>query len=175
MYKDFNVYKSKILEELSFISPDIFEDKRGILYTAFLKNEIEKLLPNNLNFIHDKFAFSKKDVIRGIHGDFNSWKLVTCVSGKVFQVIVDNRVESKNYLKYDSLILDSSIPCSVLIPPGFGNAFQVMSKNAVYYYKLAYSGDYKDSDEQFTLKWNDRNININWPNDKPVLSDRDKI
>ena len=83
------------------------------------------------------------------------------------------RKESKTYLKHFSLILDGSSPKSVLIPPGFGNAFQVLSDNAVYNYKLAYSGDYIDADEQFTLKWNDERILIDWPIKNPILSSRD--
>ena len=173
MYNDFKIHKSKILEEVTFITPDIFNDSRGSLYTTFLKDKFENLLPQNISFLHDKFAVSKKNVLRGIHGDFFSWKLITCVSGRIFQVIVDNRKDSKNYLKYDSVIIDSSSPYSVLIPPGFGNAFQVLSKEAVYHYKLAYLGGYRDADEQFTLKWNDNRINIIWPNNNPILSERD--
>ncbi len=173
MYNDFEIHKSKILKEVTFIRPDVFNDTRGSLYTTFLKDDIESLLPENMNFVHDKFAFSKRNVLRGIHGDFHSWKLITCVSGSIFQVIVDNRKDSKNYLKYDSIVIDSSSPSSVLIPPGFGNAFQVLSESAVYHYKLAYIGEYKDANEQFTLKWNDNRINISWPNNNPALSDRD--
>ena len=173
MYNDFKIYKSKILEEVTIINPDIFNDSRGSLYTTFLKDKFENLLPQNISFVHDKFAVSKKNVLRGIHGDFFSWKLISCVYGKIFQVVVDNRKESKTYLEHFGLILDGSSPKSVLIPPGFGNAFQVLSDNAVYNYKLAYSGDYRDADEQFTLKWNDERISIDWPNNNPILSERD--
>lgn len=173
MYNDFTIIKSKTLPEVQIIKPDVFKDSRGLLYTTFLKNEIENLLTTKASFVHDKFAISKKNVLRGIHGDFFSWKLITCVYGRIFQVVVDNRKESKTYLKHFSLFLESSTPKSVLIPPGFGNAFQVLSENAVYNYKLAYSGAYKDADEQFTLKWNDQRISIDWPNNNPILSNRD--
>ena len=175
MYNDFKIHKSNILDEVTIITPDIFNDSRGSLYTTFLKDKFEDLLPQNISFVHDKFAVSKKNVLRGIHGDFFSWKLISCVYGKIFQVVVDNRKDSKNYLKHFGLFLDGSSPKSVLIPPGFGNAFQVLSDNAVYNYKLAYSGDYRDADEQFTLKWNDERILIDWPNKNPILSDRDSI
>lgn len=175
MYDDFKIHKSNILDEVTIITPDVFNDDRGSLYTTFLKDKFENLLPQNISFIHDKFAVSKKNVLRGIHGDFFSWKLISCVYGKIFQVVVDNRKDSKTYLKHFGLFLDGSSPKSVLIPPGFGNAFQVLSDNAVYNYKLAYSGDYRDADEQFTLKWNDERILINWPNKNPILSDRDSI
>jgi len=175
MYNDFRIERSNILEEVTIITPDVFYDQRGSLYTTYLRDELEKLLPQNLNFVHDKFATSKKNVLRGIHGDFFSWKLITCVHGKIFQVVVDNRVDSINYLKYFALIIDGASPKSVLIPPGFGNAFQVLSDNAVYNYKLAYSGDYRDADEQFTLRWNDERIMIDWPGKNPILSERDSF
>jgi dTDP-4-dehydrorhamnose 3,5-epimerase len=62
----------------------------------------------------------------------------------------------------------------ILMPPGFGNAFLVTSDYAVYNYKLAYDDVYNDHDKQFTYKWNDKKININWPIKDPILSNRDK-
>jgi dTDP-4-dehydrorhamnose 3,5-epimerase len=93
MYNDFEIYKSNILDEVIFINPDVFKDSRGSLYTTFLKDKFENLLPQNISFVHDKFAVSKKNVLRGIHGDFFSWKLISCVYGQIFQVVVDNRKE----------------------------------------------------------------------------------
>ena len=63
---------------------------------------------------------------------------------------------------------------SVLLPPGIGNAFYVRSEAAVYHYKLAYLGDYFDAADQFSVKWNDPEIAIEWPTNHPILSDRDK-
>jgi len=116
----------------------------------------------------------KKNVLRGIHGDFKSYKIVQCVYGKIFQVVVDCRKDSPNYLKYDSFELSHNNPKLIVIPPGFGNAFQVLNDFAIYNYKLAYIGNYNDFDQQFTYKWNDKIININWPIKTPVLSNRDK-
>ena len=56
-----------------------------------------------------------------------------------------------------------------------GNAYYVSSTQAVYHYKLAYLGNYLDSNDQFTYKWNDKNLGINWPMKKPILSDRDSL
>ena len=61
----------------------------------------------------------------------------------------------------------------VLIPPGLGNAFFVKSEFATYHYKLAYQGDYVDSEDQFTVAWDDPRINIDWPSKDPILSERD--
>ena len=112
--------------------------------------------------------------MRGIHGDYESYKLINCVYGKIFQVVVDCRKKSPTYLKYDSFELNHNDPKLILIPPGFGNAFQVVSNYSIYNYKLAYLGDYNDYDKQFTYKWNDDRIGIKWPLTKPILSKRDK-
>ena len=127
-----------------------------------------------LSMCHSKFAVNRQSVLRGIHGDFESWKLVHCVYGEIYQVVVDCRKESPNYLQYDSFKLSHDEPKLILMPPGFGNAFLVLSKNAVYNYKLAYQGSYNDYDSQFTYNWKDDRIGIDWPLKNPILSDRDK-
>ena len=68
-----------------------------------------------------------------------------------FQVIVDYRPNSQTYMKWQSFILDNENKKMILVPPGFANGFYVMSKTAVYHYKLAYSGNYNDADDQFTI------------------------
>ena len=132
------------------------------------------MVNNNLSFRHDKFSYSKKNVLRGIHGDHKTWKLVTCVYGEIFQVVVDCRKNSDTYLKWEKFIIKECEPTLILIPPNMGNAFYVSSDSAVYHYKLAYEGSYVDADEQFSLKWNDPKINIHWPTTTPILSERDK-
>jgi dTDP-4-dehydrorhamnose 3,5-epimerase len=170
---NFNFKESNVINGVWIITPTIAEDNRGNIWTSFLKDEIEKLLPGNLYFKHDKFSQSKQNVLRGIHGDEKSWKLVTCVHGSIQQVAVDCRKESDTFTKYESFEINQINQISVLIPPRFGNAYFVRSKNAVYHYKLAYEGDYIDAGEQFSYKWNDPTFNIKWPNDKPILSTRD--
>ena len=174
MYSDFEIKSSSVFNDVKVISPDVFRDKRGFIFTDYLETFFQKEFNPALKFLHSKNAFNYKKVIRGIHGDFDTYKLVQCLFGEVFQVIVDCRKESRTYLKYDSFLLSYNDPKMILIPPGFGNAFAVMSEYAIYNYKLAYSGSYNDYDKQFTHKWNDKRININWPVNNPVLSKRDK-
>jgi dTDP-4-dehydrorhamnose 3,5-epimerase len=172
--KDFSVKSSKILSEVKIFKPTVNLDIRGSLYTNYHADIFKNYIPNDINFKHDKFSKSNKNVLRGIHGDFSTWKLVTCLNGKIFQVVVDCNKESKTFLKYDSFIMENKNPFSVLIPPGYGNAFLVLSKDAVYHYKLAYKGDYLDYDQQFTFNWNNKRINVDWPIKNPILSNRDK-
>lgn len=175
MYNDFRIYNSKVFgDQVKVICPDIFEDKRGFLYTDFLESFFSSEFNIESKFVHSKFAYNKKNVLRGIHGDYDSYKLVNCVYGKIFQVVVDCREDSTTFLKHESFELSHDEPKLILIPPGFGNAFQVISDHAMYNYKLAYFGDYNDHDKQFTFKWNDERISIEWPINNPILSERDK-
>ena len=170
---DFHIRKSEILEDVKIIIPSVHSEKRGEIWTSFSKDVFGKLLPENLQFNHDKFSSSYKNVLRGIHGDHKSWKLVSCVSGDVMQVAVDMRENSRSLLKWEAYNLGDTDHSMILLPPGFGNAFYVKSAVATYHYKLAYIGDYIDADEQFSIAWDDPRLSINWPVDDPILSERD--
>ena len=170
----FEICKSKLIQGVKIIKPSVSSDLRGNIWTSFLTDELQKLLPSGLTFKHDKFSLSKSNVLRGIHGDDKSWKLVTCVYGEILQVIVDCRKESKTLNRHESFKINKKNNISILIPPRLGNAYYVVSDEAAYHYKLAYKGKYFDSKEQFTRKWNDPAFNINWPTENPTLSNRDK-
>ena len=175
MYNDFKTYNSKVFgSQVKIICPDIFYDNRGFLYTDFLDSYFSDDLSVQSKFVHSKYAYNNKNVLRGIHGDYESYKLINCVYGKIFQVVVDCRKNSPTYLSYESFELNHEDPKLILIPPGFGNAFQVISDYSIYNCKLAYLGEYNDYDKQFTYKWNDDRIGINWPQTNPILSERDK-
>ncbi len=174
MALEFNINDSDILDGVKVISPSVYEENRGSIWTSFMNDPISSLLPYGLSFKHDKFSQSKRNVLRGIHGDHKSWKLVSCVQGEIQQVVVDMRKDSITYLKWQSFDLGDSNRSSILIPPGMGNAFHVASASAIYHYKLAYEGNYIDADDQFTVPWNDPRLKINWHTEEPMLSDRDK-
>ena len=157
-----------IFPEVKIFQPSSFEDYRGELYTLFNQEE------HDLIFNHDKVAISRQHVLRGLHGDNKAWKLITCLSGVVYLVVVDNRPESPNYLKWDSIVLSETNRKQVLVPPMFANGHLVLSSEAVFFYKCSYPGDYPDVKDQFSLKWNDPKIGIQWPINNPILSNRDK-
>ena len=157
-----------IFPEVKVFQPSSFEDYRGELYTVFNQDEHE------LVFNHDNVAVSRQHVLRGIHGDSKATKLITCLSGTIYFVVVDNRPESPNYLKWDSIVLSETNRKQVLVPPMFANGHLVLSSEAVFFYKWSYPGDYPDVKDQFSLKWNDPKIGIQWPINNPILSNRDK-
>ena len=135
---EFDIQESKKLKGVYIITPNKFRDLRGEIWSAFTSEAIDKLLPNNIRFIHDKFIHSKHNVIRGIHGDKNTYKLATCVYGQIHQVVVDCNENSPTYLQYEEFVIDADNQKMILVPAGFGNAHYVSSQSAVYYYKCAY-------------------------------------
>jgi len=158
-----------MLDEIRVFENDAGIDERGSIWTTWKKDEWR-----DIEFNHDKFSISKRNVLRGLHGDNKSWKLVTCVYGEVFQVVVDARPESKNYLKWDSWELSADNRKQILIPPNFANGYVCLSDECVYHYKYSYEGEYFDVNEQFTIKWNDQRLNIKWPIENPILHGRDE-
>ena len=170
---EFEMTESENVMGVYSITPSIAADERGDIWTSFLKEDIEALLPEGLFFRHDKFSQSKYNVLRGIHGDSKSSKLVTCVYGEVTQVVVDLREDSSTYLKWQRYKINKAQQKMVLIPPGCGNAYYVSSELAVYHYKIAYVGDYIDAAEQFSVRWDDPSVGVKWPVSEPILSKRD--
>ena len=159
-----------MIDGVKIFEPDVFTDFRGDLWTTWKKDEFLY----DIEFNHDKVSTSRKNVLRGIHGDFKSHKLITCLYGQLFFILVDNRKDSKTYLQHQSMILDDRKRKMVLVPPGVGNGFLVLSEDSVFSYKWAYEGKYPDVENQFTIKWNDKRLNIDWPIANPILQQRDK-
>lgn len=144
-------------------------DNRGFYWSSWIKKKYPKI-----NFIHDKFSISHKNVLRGLHGDNKTWKLVSCVYGKVFFVVVNYEEKSKNYLKFKTYILSHLNRKQVLVPPNFLNGYLCLSKECVFHYKLSYKSNYIDAKKQTSINWRDNRLNINWPIKKPILSKRDR-
>ena len=159
-----------MIDGVEIFTPDVHTDYRGDLWTIWKRDEF----PKDLDFNHDKISTSRKNVIRGIHGDFKSWKLCTCLYGEIYVVIVDNRKDSKTYMHHDQMSLKDAKGDIVYISPGFANGFCVLSDYAIFSYVLSYEGEYADAKDQFTLKWDDPNIGVIWPIENPILSKRDK-
>jgi dTDP-4-dehydrorhamnose 3,5-epimerase len=152
----------------TFYNP-AFIDNRGFYWSSWIKKKYPKI-----NFIHDKFSISHKNVLRGLHGDNKTWKLVSCVYGKVFFVVVNYEEKSKNYLKFKTYILSHLNRKQVLVPPNFLNGYLCLSKECVFHYKLSYKSNYIDAKNQISINWRDNRLNIKWPIKKPILSKRDR-
>jgi dTDP-4-dehydrorhamnose 3,5-epimerase len=144
-----------------------FEDHRGTYTAIYNKSDyseiIKKELGKDVEFLEDDYAFSTKHVLRGIHGDNRTWKLVTCLFGKFYIVVVNCDKESKDFGKWESFILSRENGRQVLVPPNHGHAYVVLSDEAVFNYK------------QSCYKYDDPKFKIWWPIKNPIVSKRDEL
>ena len=163
------IEKTKLTNVVKIIPPTIFDDFRG----TYIETYNEPIYTGNsikIKFIQDDISTSKKNVLRGIHGDNKTWKLVSCLYGTFYLVVINWDANSKEYKKWISFNMDENNPFQILIPPKFGNGHLVTSDKAIFHYKQSTLYDRKS---QFTINWNDPNLNIKWPTNKPILSERD--
>jgi dTDP-4-dehydrorhamnose 3,5-epimerase len=151
--------------------PVVYEDHRGT-NTESYNEKIYKDSGIKTNFVLDSVSTSRKNVIRGIHGDSHTTKLISCLYGSFYFVVVNNDPESSQYRKWISLTISDKNRLQVLVPPKFGNAHLVVSDYGVFSYKL---DQYYDISTQFTLPWNSPDLNIWWPIKNPILSQRDSL
>jgi dTDP-4-dehydrorhamnose 3,5-epimerase len=159
------------LQGVKLISPPTnFEDFRGS-YVELYNSKIYKDSGITQNFIQDDISTSNKDVLRGIHGDQKTWKLVSCLHGSFYLVVINNDTESHEYKQWQGFTLSAANRTQVLIPPKFGNGHVVLSDKAIFHYKQ--TSDY-DRTSQFTIIWNDPEYGIWWPIKNPILSQRDE-
>ena len=159
--------KTKFINGPKVLKTKIFNDNRGFLKETFQNKVINKKFP------FDIMSFSKKNVLRGLHVQtVNSQaKLITVTYGKIFDVAVDLRKNSKTYGKYVSIVITHNDSFSFYIPEGFAHGFVCLSKTCTVNYKCS---NYRHSKSERTISWNDKNINIKWPIKKPILSEKDK-
>jgi dTDP-4-dehydrorhamnose 3,5-epimerase len=150
--------------------PTIFEDFRGH-YVETYNERLYREAGIDQHFIQDDISVSRRHVLRGIHGDDKTWKLISCLQGSFYMVVINNDPESPQYRKWTSFTLSESNRLQVLVPPKFGNGHVVMSEQAIFHYKQ--TTDY-DRSGQFTLVWNDPALNIWWPVENPIVSVRDQ-
>ena len=111
----------KTLSEVITFKPSVNYDSRGSIFTTYSSSFYNKFLPQKVDFIHDKFAESKKNVLRGLHGDNKTWKLITCIYGELFEVVADMREDSPTYMKWESFDLSAKNKKQILVPPGYVN------------------------------------------------------
>ena len=160
------------IEDLLVIEPRLFNDERGFFYESFNKNNLDKIV--NVVFVQDNESKSYKGVVRGLHFQrppFEQTKLVRCVSGKILDVAVDLRTNSKTYGKSFSIELSSVNNKQLFIPKGFAHGFQVLSNEAIVNYKV---DEHYNSDSDSGIIWNDKDLSIDWNLDiKPILSNKD--
>lgn len=151
------------------IQLEAFEDHRGEYLETY--NEVDYARHGiTVRFIQDDISVSSRHVLRGIHGDAETWKLITCLRGSFYLVIVDCRQDSANFGAWQPFTLTERNRLQVLVPPGRGVAHLMLEERSIFHYKQSTS--YNRS-SQFTYRWDDPRFGIWWPINNPILSRRD--
>ena len=160
------IKKSKF-KDLLIINNISFKDKRGYFKELLREKKLKKRFPFLV------MSFSKKNVIRGLHlqKKNSQGKFISVIKGKIFDVVVDLRKNSKTYGKYLTTILSEKNSKSIFIPPGFAHGFCSLSKENYVVYSCT---KYRDEKSEIGIKFNDKDLNINWPTKKPIISNKDK-
>jgi len=160
------------LEEVLIIEPRVFSDNRGLFFESYNKEKYQEMVVD-AEFVQDNVSISKKNVLRGLHYQLNQpqGKLVSVLEGEVFDVAVDIRKGSPTFGQWVGAILSAENRRQLYVPERFAHGFCVLSNTAIFSYKC--TAGYKPDDEH-TLLYSDPSVGINWPCDKPRLSDKDK-
>lgn len=157
------------------LNPKVFEDSRGLFFESWNKKYFENFLGKGVQFVQDNISLSSKGVLRGIHFQTQNkqqGKLVRCTSGSIFDVIIDLREKSKTFKCWGGIEIDPKKNNQLWIPPGFGHGFLSLKNKTIVEYKVT---DYWSKASERTLLWNDKTINIIWPDlkTKIKLSNKD--
>ncbi len=160
------------IPEVILIKPKIFADSRGFFLEVYKKNEFSRFGINE-DFVQDNHSYSKKNVLRGLHfqsGSKSQGKLIKCIKGRIWDVAVDIRTKSKSFKKWISVELTGENGYMLYIPRGFAHGFLVLSEYADVFYKCTeeYSPEHEGG-----IIWNDPDLAINWPVEKPLTSSKD--
>jgi dTDP-4-dehydrorhamnose 3,5-epimerase len=166
-----NVIKTK-LDGCVIIEPKVFGDERGFFLETFQAERYASEAGIKLPFVQDNHSRSSKSVLRGLHFQKNKpqGKLVRVVRGQVYDVAVDIRKVSPTYGQWEGLILSEENKTQLWVPPGFAHGFVVLSDTADFEYKCT---DYYDPSDEGCILWNDSDLDIPWPIDNPILSNKD--
>ena len=129
------IVKNTDMDKVLLFEHFCFEDHRGTYEEIYNKNDYTKAIKESIGeeieFLEDNIAFSTRNVLRGFHGDDRTWKIITCVYGKIYVNVLNYDKGSANFGKYQSIVLSSQNKKQVLIPPKHGNGYVVMSEEAI--------------------------------------------
>lgn len=166
-------FKESNLIGVYIINPiSTFEDYRGEYIQLYSKKEYDILLPEDIYFVEDDISITYKNCFKGIHGDDGTYKLISCLHGCFYLVILNYDKNSPDYGKSTSFTLSDKNKIQILVPPKFGNGHLAISDVSIFHYKQT---NYYEPSRQFTIRWNDPQFNIRLPIKDPILSRRDEI
>ena len=165
--------EEKEIKGLIEIFPKVFGDQRGFFLETFNASRYNDIL-RNVQFVQDNFSSSNKGVLRGLHFQnppYSQGKLVQVITGLALDVAVDLRRNSETYGQHVKVLLSSEKRNQFWIPEGFAHGFLSLEDNTIFSYKCT---NYYNPNSEVTILWNDRNLQIDWQIDNPIISPKDK-
>lgn len=166
-----NIVKTT-LDGACIIEPKIFRDPRGYFFESYSKRRYHDVGIRQ-EFVQDNVSWSSRGVLRGLHfqNPNPQGKLVSCLIGEVFDVIVDIRLNSPTFGKWFGVLLSQDNQKQLWIPPGFAHGFVTLSESALFCYKCT---NFYAPESEHTILWDDKSIGINWPENLTIeLSKKD--
>ena len=156
------------------LEEEICSDHRGS-FEVFWESEWSGIIPINFSLTSAHHSFNRLSrTLRGLHYQANPYeqaKLVSCVAGKIFDVVVDLRKDSESFLEWSSLEMAAGSGKTLFIPRGCAHGFVTLEENTTTAYLI--DGEYKPEFAR-SVRWNDPELDIDWPTSEPILSERDK-
>ena len=169
------IFTEIILKGAYIIEPERFEDERGHFARLFCEKEFEahgfklNMVQSNIAFTHNKWT------LRGLHYQVNPYaeiKLVRCISGRIFDVIIDLRPESSTYKQWFGTELSAENNQMLLIPENFAHGYQSLADGTEVFYQVS---QFYTPDAERGVRWDDPAFNIQWPEmTHPIISEKDK-
>jgi|TARA_B100000780_G_C20994861_1_gene397907 dTDP-4-dehydrorhamnose 3,5-epimerase len=155
-------------KDLLIVKSKQFYDTRGYFKELFKENLIKK------KFVFNVVSTSKKNVIRGLHFQSKNpqGKFISVVKGKIWDVVVDLRKNSKTYGKHFNIILSDKNETSIFIPEGFAHGFASLAKENIVVYSCT---NYRNEKSEKGILWNDKQLKIKWPIKRPIISKKDLL
>ena len=153
-------------KELIIVNNQSYKDKRGYFKEILLEKKIKEKFPFLV------MSYSKKNVIRGLHIQTKNsqGKYISVLKGKIFDVALDLRKNSRTFGKYFTTIISEKNSKSIFIPPGFAHGFCALDKEN---YIVYFCSKYRHAKSELGIKYNDKELNIKWPIKKPIISKKD--
>jgi dTDP-4-dehydrorhamnose 3,5-epimerase len=166
-------FKRLAISEVMLIEPKVFPDERGFFMETYKYSDFAKMGIKEY-FVQDNYSKSSKGILRGLHFQKNpnaQGKLIRCLKGNIFDVVIDIRKGSPAFGKWVGAELSEENNLILYVPSGFAHGFVVLSETACVIYKC--TREYSPENDRGII-WNDPDINIHWPIKDPVLSEKDK-
>lgn len=160
---------------LLVIENTFYTDPRGGFMESFNEAAFRINTNQNISFVQDNLSVSAKNVIRGLHFQTppkGQAKLVMVFNGAALDVVVDLRVTEPTYGKMFSIELKGSDHIQLFIPEGFAHGFLSLEDETIFGYKCS---NYYSPTHERSIRWNDETLNIPWPVEHPIISDKDKL